>query len=507
MKAIAAAMMLSAMIVLAFGCKKAKAPTVETTQTSNITTTTATIGGFVTSDGGSDVIDRGVCWGLNDNPDVSTNVSNAGQGMGGFSCTLTDLLPATTYYARAYACNSVGVSYGVQVSFTTLSEGGGDDPTDPDNPDEPGEPVIYTIQISANPMFAGTVMGGGTFQEGETCTVSATANMDYLFANWTENGNVVSTLQTYSFTVTGDQSLVADFIYVGAPTGAINGKFTINANGDQVYFSQGNLQYIGSASKPYWKFADNQWDCLGTTTGQNSANSNVDRDYFGWGTSGYHDTGDMYNLYYQPWSTSTATVNEEYNTYGYGPSTNMASASLWGSSANYDWGVFNPISNGSNQEGLWRALTGGRNGEWYYIFDVRAASTVNGVADARFAKAVVADMPGVILFPDNYTHPSGVAQPESINEIEETGWNVNNYSSDDFALMQSAGAVFLPAAGYRIGTTVSCVGTEGSYWSSSCRNCNESYRVYFNDVSLYSDSWRVRYPGRSVRLVCPAVNY
>ena len=63
-----------------------------------------------------------------------------------------------------------------------------------------------------------------------------------------------------------------------APTGAINGKFTINEDGDQVYFSQGNLQYIGSASTPYWKFAENQWDCLGTTTGQNSSNQNADRD-------------------------------------------------------------------------------------------------------------------------------------------------------------------------------------------------------------------------------------
>ena len=48
-----------------------------------------------------------------------------------------------------------------------------------------------------------------------------------------------------------------------APIGAINGKFTINANGNQVYFSQGNLQYIGSAATPYWKFAEKQWDYLG----------------------------------------------------------------------------------------------------------------------------------------------------------------------------------------------------------------------------------------------------
>ena len=516
-KIIAVAVMLAATVAFTFGCNKAKAPSVETTQTSNVTTTSATIGGFVTSDGGSDVIERGICWDMNDNPDVSANLSIAGQGVGSFSCTLTDLQPATTYYARAYACNSVGVSYGAQVSFTTLSDGGGggDDPSDPDNPgdpdnpsdpDDPEEPVLYTIEVSAYPADAGTVTGGGTFQEGETCTVSATANTDYLFANWTEDGSVVSSLQTYSFTVTGNRSLVADFTYNGsdnAPTGAINGKFTVNIYGDRVYFSQGNLQYIGSASSPYWKFADNQWDCLGTTTGQNSANSNVDRDYFGWGTSGYHDTNDTYNVYYQPWSTPVETVSTDYNYYGYGPSINMESSSLTGSSANYDWGVYNPISNGGNQAGLWRTLTGGRNGEWYYIFSIRAASTLNGVDNARFAKAKVANVQGVILFPDNYTHPSGVELPVNINETGAAGWSGNNYSQDDFALMQAAGVVFLPAAGYRIGTSVSCVGTEGSYWSATCRNSDESYRVYFNDIDLYSESWRVRYPGRSVRLVCP----
>ena len=47
-----------------------------------------------------------------------------------------------------------------------------------------------------------------------------------------------------------------------APEGAINGLFTINEAGDQVYFSKGNLQYIGSADTPYWRFAENQWDYL-----------------------------------------------------------------------------------------------------------------------------------------------------------------------------------------------------------------------------------------------------
>lgn len=69
----------------------------------------------------------------------------------------------------------------------------------------------YTITVSANPTNGGTVMGGGTYQEGQSCTLRATAATGYLFENWTENGNVVSTNANYTFTVTGNRTLVAHF--------------------------------------------------------------------------------------------------------------------------------------------------------------------------------------------------------------------------------------------------------------------------------------------------------
>ena len=69
----------------------------------------------------------------------------------------------------------------------------------------------YTISVSANPDNAGTVTGGGTYEEGTSCTVTATPNQRYLFVNWTENGVEVSTEQSYTFTVTADRTLVANF--------------------------------------------------------------------------------------------------------------------------------------------------------------------------------------------------------------------------------------------------------------------------------------------------------
>ena len=69
----------------------------------------------------------------------------------------------------------------------------------------------YVITATANPTYGGTVNGGGTFEEGETCTLTATANTGYRFTNWTMNGNEVSTDATYTFDVTASGIYVANF--------------------------------------------------------------------------------------------------------------------------------------------------------------------------------------------------------------------------------------------------------------------------------------------------------
>jgi hypothetical protein len=73
------------------------------------------------------------------------------------------------------------------------------------------QPQNYNISVSANPSNGGSVSGGGTYQQGQYCSVSATANEDFDFINWTENGSVVSLEANYTFTVTGDRNLVANF--------------------------------------------------------------------------------------------------------------------------------------------------------------------------------------------------------------------------------------------------------------------------------------------------------
>ena len=69
----------------------------------------------------------------------------------------------------------------------------------------------YTISVSASPLAGGTVSGGGTFAAGTSQTVTASFNTGYTFSNWTEGGSVVSTSTSYTFTLSANRTLVANF--------------------------------------------------------------------------------------------------------------------------------------------------------------------------------------------------------------------------------------------------------------------------------------------------------
>lgn len=302
----------------------------------------------------------------------------------------------------------------------------------------------------------------------------------------------------------------------GVPEGAINGLFTINENGDQVYFSQGNLQY--QASTNTWRFAEKQWDMLAKPedmtshheaygdvadmSTQYTPSSTAWIDMFGWGTSGWHDNNDPYNVYYEPWSTSNQELVPycDPNVWGYGPSMNMPSPSLIESSANYDWGVYNAISNGGNAAGLWRTLT---LDEWEYVFHTR--STDSGI---HFVMACVNDVNGVILLPDNWSNDYC-----SLNAADQEGNFTNNVIS--LAVwnnsLQVNGAVFLPATGERSGPWVYSIGERGKYWQVIHDGSDWGHSVvrvvsfgFVNSGYVYIGGgfgWTYRCFGVSVRLV------
>ncbi|MBQ9473756.1 MAG: hypothetical protein IJU81_05045, partial [Bacteroidales bacterium] len=203
---------------------------------------------------------------------------------------------------------------------------------------------------------------------------------------------------------------------------------------------------------------------------------------FGWGTSGWNSGANCY----QPWSTSTDSSDY----YPGGSYTN----NLTGAYANADWGVYNAISNGGNAAGLWRTLT---QSEWYYLINTRAN------ASSKWGNATVAGVNGVILLPDSFTDPMKNNGSGAFSS-SHSGWSDNVYSADDWTTaMQSAGAVFLPAAGSRYSMWVYDVGSIGGYWSSSYFDYDENYAciVYFYSGILYASGADIRCDGLSVRLV------
>ena len=259
--------------------------------------------------------------------------------------------------------------------------------------------------------------------------------------------------------------------------GVLPGLFSVSAT-QQVHFSQGNLQY--QASTGTWRFAEHQYDYVG------SANSNISSTYggwidlFGWGTSGWNSGA----VCYQPWSTSTSWTDY----YPGGSYTN----GLTGAYAEADWAWHNAISNGGNAAHQWRTLTGA---EWTYLLNSRTnASSKRGTGNIN-------GVGGLIILPDSWTQPSGCPQFNSGVASSDGDWTRNSYTVAQWAQMESAGAVFLPTAGGRYGMDVDDVGNYGRYWSSTPGNVDVACLMSFHGCHLYARDYGSRYNGYSVRPV------
>ena len=110
-------------LIMLLSCKEEQKsiekPEVSTGEISMLGSTSLVVTGKVLSDGNSKVTERGIVYGITENPDFTNNKINAGSGLGEFSVDINSLLPGTEYHLRAFAVNSKGVSYGLTVSFTT----------------------------------------------------------------------------------------------------------------------------------------------------------------------------------------------------------------------------------------------------------------------------------------------------------------------------------------------------------------------------------------------------
>ena len=232
--------------------------------------------------------------------------------------------------------------------------------------------------------------------------------------------------------------------------------FSIDAN-TRVRFSPGNLQYKANVG---YRFAEHQYD-IATKNVNEYGNAPYDKtdwvDLFGWGTWGQNQ---------DPLNTCNGSVNYE-----------------WESDFVGTLGGYND----------WYTLS---KEQWEYLLISRSDAT------NKYASATVNDIHGMILLPDNWTMPNGLTFNAGM-----VGYNNNEYSASEWDVMESYGAIFLPANGARYGDCdygyVYDVGGGAAYWTTTSYEDEWGVGAYYMSIngttsSIYSYG---RDYGQSVRLV------
>ena len=253
--------------------------------------------------------------------------------------------------------------------------------------------------------------------------------------------------------------------------------FTV-ADGKQITFSGGNLQYTRSTQT--WAFAEHQYDMLGMDNVDGGSKS-YDATY------GYDKTGnalaDKIDLF--GWSGSTGSAK-------WGIGTSIDNSDYSGDFV--DWGT--NIGDGST----WYTLTAD---EWDYLLDERSdANQLVGVARIQLGEKIYAN--GLVLLPDDWTCPAGVTFKSGFSNTHsvQAYADYQTFTLADWQQLEAAGAVFLPASGFREGSFVGYVQSSGYYWSATPDGSDKAYYMYFISDSYFSYNYsRNRNYGLAVRLV------
>lgn len=306
-----------------------------------------------------------------------------------------------------------------------------------------------------------------------------TVNYDYVYSRALHSENLARNVLG---TVQLDVTAAAGGSYV---TEIDHSLFTINSSRLKVRFSKGNLK----CSRPntstswsdgmIWSFQENQYDIVETANVTTNYGDQTEIGLFGWGTKS------------NPWSTSGLT--SDYSTWN-------------------EWGE-NAIVNGGNTENYgWYTLSG-NGGEWAYILQTRTVTSSglpaggNNTTKARYTKATVCGVRGLILFPDNYRHPAVIVtgSPQYNNAASDySTFVVDSYA---WGKMQSSGAIFLPVTGTRSRVTYrntsEYYSDGGFYWTKTKKDANLIYNMKHESTVVASDSYTTQNPqmGLAVRLV------
>lgn len=146
-----------------------------------------------------------------------------------YSTELDDVLSSEyTYHSSKYRNIALVAGEGEGANRVMITVEGEDEPEP--TPPKPPEPVRYTVTLSVDPQGGGMASGGGSVEAGTQVTVTASASSGYTFSGWRENGTIVSTNQSYTFTVTEDRSLTAVFAVV-IPTYRVTAEIAPEGSG------------------------------------------------------------------------------------------------------------------------------------------------------------------------------------------------------------------------------------------------------------------------------------
>ena len=118
-------------------------------------------------------------------------------------------------------------------------------------------PTHYEVSLSANPEEAGVLTGAGAYDVNGTVTVTAAANAGYKFLNWTEDGKVVSEENAYTFTITKDRDLIANFVSTNVSYNVTLIVIPIEAGSvtGSGYYSAGDKVVLKATANEGYKFA------------------------------------------------------------------------------------------------------------------------------------------------------------------------------------------------------------------------------------------------------------
>ncbi|MCQ2084253.1 MAG: fimbrillin family protein [Bacteroidaceae bacterium] len=344
--------------------------------------------------------------------------------------------------------------------------------------------------LTVNTIYAGTstITANGVsiesgrayyYEQNTQITLTASPATECDFVKWCdEDGKTLSIENPYSFTLSDNLTITSVFEF--EPEDALSGVFSVSGN-KKVRFSKGNLWYgkVGDASEATFNFEANQYD-VPPLTSDNETESHIGHFYW----SKYATVASSLLNY----TDSGAPATDVFFT---NDSENQAKPNL-GFTVN-------------GQTGFWRVLSGGANGEWKYLinYNDECGTTVRS-GKYKYGVTVCGKTNCLVLLPDDWKWgENGVG-----TDWQDGGYPETSTDKVTWQTMETAGAVCLPAAGYRIGmpgiptpALVNNVGDYGYYWSASPYDFIRAYdlRFYSDNVDPLNSDARDR--AQSVRLV------